>query len=390
MRRRGRARDDAGGAGARAHDRHGRDDAGHRVVRRGRRARRARDRGRVQPPARDRRLRAGRGRATASAPARRWSRWTRPTLDAQLARARAGLAAARATAASAGAERDAAVAGRELARATHDRIQRLFADQSATAQERDQAVAALRATDARLTSATAGAQAAQEGVAAAESAVRAAEVARGWATIAAPFDGLVAARQVDPGTTATPGAPLVTIESAGALELEVRLDAGRAAAIHRGQAVDGRVEAGGVAGEWRPGRVTEIARVDPAGHSFVVTIAFDATDAAWRSGLFGRARFRGDATDRLTVPAAAVVTRGQLTFVYLIDADGRARLRAVTAADPDGDRREILAGLGAGDRVVVDPPADLSDGTPVSGAGPAGVSPGPAPGAAAATTGAGR
>jgi hypothetical protein len=92
---------------------------------------------------------------------------------------------------------------------------------------------------------------------------------------------------------------------------------------------------------WVRGRISEIARVDPASHSFVVTVDLEP-NVAWRSGLFGRARFMGPAAERLSVQADAVVARGQLTFVYVVGADDHARLRSVslgeTAAGPMAPR----------------------------------------------------
>jgi hypothetical protein len=61
-----------------------------------------------------------------------------------------------------------------------------------------------------------------------------------------------------------------------------------------------------------------------------------------------------------------VVRRGQLTFVYTVDADGRARLQPVSPGAEADDRIEILAGIREGNRVIADPPAELSDGARVT------------------------
>jgi hypothetical protein len=72
----------------------------------------------------------------------------------------------------------------------------------------------------------------------------------------------------------------------------------------------------------------------------------------------------------LAVPSAALVRRGQLTFVYAVDTHSRARLRAVSPGAATAERTEILAGLHEADRVVVNPPASLADGAPVTGGRP--------------------
>jgi multidrug efflux pump subunit AcrA (membrane-fusion protein) len=62
-------------------------------------------------------------------------------------------------------------------------------------------------------------------------------------------------------------------------------------------------------------------------------------------------------TTRLSVPASAVVRRSELNAVYVLGADGRPLLRQVRLGPPSGDRVEVLAGLGEGERVALDPQA---------------------------------
>lgn len=303
-------------------------------------------------------------------------------LTASAAGAAASLEAARAAARAAQSEQAAAESALALARTSHERIARLQQDRSATAQELDEAVAALRQAEARAAAVTAQVEAANRSVDAAQAGAQVATIARGWATLTAPFDGRVVARHVDPGTTVGPGQPLVTIEATGAsggLQMDVRLDATRAAGLAVGGTAEVRVETGG-ASDWTPARIVKMARVDPASHSFIVTldIAAAPTEAGgrleagasapaqqWQSGFFGRARFAGAPRDRLTVPQAAIVRRGQLTFVYQVGADDHARLRVVSLGESRDGRVEVLAGLAEGDRVVVDPPATLTDGAKV-------------------------
>jgi RND family efflux transporter MFP subunit len=282
---------------------------------------------------------------------------------AQVARADASQAAARASARAAESERDAAQAALVLATATHTRIAKLQQERSATTQELDAATAGLRQAESRVAAATAQVEAAARGVEAAEAAGRVSNIARGWTSLTAPIDGLVVARHADPGSTAAPGQPLLTIETPGALQMEVRTDASRAAGLSLGQSAEVRVETGG-ASNWVPATIAEIARIDPMAHSFAVTLDV-APDASWRSGFFGRARFSAGEAERLTVPTAAVVQRGQLSYVYQVGADGHARLRVVSLGRAADDRVEVLSGLNDGDRVVINPPATLTDGAQV-------------------------
>ena len=67
----------------------------------------------------------------------------------------------------------------------------------------------------------------------------------------------------------------------------------------------------------------------------------------------------------LAVPASAIVRRGQLSLVFIVDTSRHARMRAVTAGALSGDSVEVLAGIQPGEAVIVNPPASLVDGAEV-------------------------
>ena len=155
-----------------------------------------------------------------------------------------------------------------------------------------------------------------------------------------------------------------------ASRLEVPVDEARAGQLVPGQTVEAGIGAAD-SGEARTceGTVSEVARIDPASHSFLVKIDLPR-ESSLRSGLFGRARFTGPSRRVLAVPSSALVRRGQLTFVYAVDADSRARLRAVSPGTATPDRTEILAGVRDAERVIVNPAPSLVDGTRVAGGRP--------------------
>lgn len=255
-----------------------------------------------------------------------------------------------------------------LARVTHDRTAELYAKRSATAQELDQVVATLTAAEAQRASAQARLAAANAARDAAHASAEVAAVTATYAVLSAPFDGLVTERRADPGSMATPGTPLLVVEDPATYRLEVQLDEARATFVANGQIIPTRLDnARGDGDAWLNGRIAEIARVDPASHAFLVKVDLPSS-ALLRSGLFGRARFPGPPRRALTIPVSALVGRGQLTFVYLVDTDGRARLRPISIGSSDNGRCEVLAGLRDGDGIVTNPPALLTDGARVTGA----------------------
>jgi multidrug efflux pump subunit AcrA (membrane-fusion protein) len=291
-------------------------------------------------------------------------------IDAEKERAEAASRSAAELARAADADVHAAESALGLARATHDRMAALHARKSATAQELDQAVAALRAAEAQSTSARSRLAAADAARLAARATAEAATITATYAELLAPFDGVVTERHADPGSMAMPGTPLLTLEDPATYRLEVQLDEARAASVKTGQIISVHLDnAPGSADRRMDGRVSEISRVDPASHSFLLKIDLPSS-AAVRSGLFGRGRFPGAARRTLTVPVSSLIKRGQLTFVYRVDTDRRARLRPISIATPGQDRVEVLAGLREDDEIVTSPPPSLTDGARVTGGHP--------------------
>jgi RND family efflux transporter MFP subunit len=282
-------------------------------------------------------------------------------LAAQARSARAAALAADQGVAAAAADQQAAEAALTLARATHERIAGLHAKRSATAQELDDATSALRAAEARAAGATARARSAVSLVESARAASDGAATTASFATITAPFDGVVAEKMVEPGNMATPGTPLLRLEDTRGFRLDVRVDESRSGQIARGAIVPVSLDSGtGGATITLSGTVSEIARAtDTDARAFLVKITLPDT-AGLRSGTFGRAHFGGASRRALTVPANAVVRRGQMTSVLVVDQDV-ARLRLVNVSGT-----EVLAGLSEGEVVIVAAPPTVTDGRRVT------------------------
>lgn len=299
-------------------------------------------------------------------------------LDANAERARQGAEAAVQGTAAGRSEQEAAQAALSLARATHRRVVGLHEKKSATDQELDQAVAALRAAEAKLASAEARAREAESALAGARAAGEAAAVTASFGRVVAPFDGVVTEKLAEAGNMAAPGMPLLRLEDRGGLRLEAKVDESRAAYVSPGGRVT-VVVADAPAGTapvelLLEGTVAEVARaVDAEARSFLVKVALPA-DAPVRTGTYGRVRFAGPLRTALTVPATAVRRQGQVASVFVVDGE-HARLRLVNVGSLSGERAEILAGLSEGERVVVDPPLQLSDGRRVRATGQRGESP---------------
>ena len=287
-------------------------------------------------------------------------------LDAADLDARSHSAAAAAQAAVQ--EVDAAVSGQReaeaalvLARTNRARVEQLRARNSATQQELDNADAALAMAQARTQTATAKLAAARAAVDSASAARDAATATAGFATISAPFDGVVSATMVEDGNMAAPGQPLLRIEDVRNLRLAVRVDESRAGRREGRHTCPDCARCGRRrrhhGGEWRRRRSrtprrcqrAQLSREDRAPSGTVV-----------EPGRFGRARFTTQTRDALQLPDGALRQQGQIASVFVVEG-GVARLRMV-----DMREGEVVAGVIAGDTVIVRPPAELTDGRRVT------------------------
>lgn len=174
-----------------------------------------------------------------------------------------------------------------------------------------------------------------------------------YTRIRAPFDGVVTERRLDPGALASPGVPILTVENLSRYRLEASVNESELGSIHLGEQVPVLIDALG--DTEMKGRVAQIVpAADPASRSFLVKIELP-TDTRFRSGLFGRAQFSRGERQSLVIPRTAVVDRGQLQGVFVLDQNKLASLHYITIGKPSGTNVEVLSGLQSGDRLVANP-----------------------------------
>jgi RND family efflux transporter MFP subunit len=199
-------------------------------------------------------------------------------------------------------------------------------------------------------------------VALTESMVREAETMLGYATVRAPFGGVVARKLVNAGDFAAPGQPLLEIEGPDTFQIETGIPDSLAAALTTGTALSVEVPA---ANATFTTALTELSSAaDPFAHTVPAKIAVPA-GVAVRSGQFARIQVPGPAVRALLAPATAVSVLGQMERVFVVGDGGKAVLRLVKTGATRDDRVEILSGLGDGDRIIVAPPANLREGQPL-------------------------
>ncbi|MFZ0888797.1 MAG: efflux RND transporter periplasmic adaptor subunit, partial [Candidatus Binataceae bacterium] len=186
-----------------------------------------------------------------------------------------------------------------------------------------------------------------------QAAVAAARAALEYATVRSPVDGVVVERLAEPGDMAMPGKPLVRLYDKNALRVELEVPEDLARSIDTGTLLQVRVDATGV--EYHT-QVTEIVPAsDPTSRSFIVRAPLPSGQHL-QPGMFARATFTTGSETVLTVPRDAIEEVGQLDTARVIS-EGRIQTQMVSLGRRFGDRVEVLAGLRAGQRVILDSPA---------------------------------
>ncbi|MCO5101434.1 MAG: efflux RND transporter periplasmic adaptor subunit [Burkholderiaceae bacterium] len=204
---------------------------------------------------------------------------------------------------------------------------------------------ALDASRARLDAAKAAEQQALAGS-------RQASLARSFATVVAPYDGVVLATLVDAGDLAAPGRGIATLYQPGAMRVVVQVPL---SALSSAQDAS-KVEVVFANGQTLvPSLRTFVPGIDPVTQTRELRLEFaDSTKVPGVPGQRARVRFDGAEVVRKTIPQSAVLRRGELEAVYVARGD-RFALRAVRLGSAYGDEVEVLGGLADGEQVATDP-----------------------------------
>jgi RND family efflux transporter MFP subunit len=194
------------------------------------------------------------------------------------------------------------------------------------------------------------------------------EAMRGYATIVAPYDGVITRRHVDVGDLTTPGTqgdPIFTIARDDLVRITVNVAEMYATEVDPRDRALIRLQA--VAGKDFEGKVTRTSwTLDARNRTLRTEIDVPNPKGTLRPGLYAYATLVVEEhADALTVPASAVVRQDSQTYCVAV-ADGRAVRRPVAVGLSDGTKAEILSGLRGDEAIVKAYASSLADGQSVA------------------------
>jgi RND family efflux transporter MFP subunit len=263
-----------------------------------------------------------------------------PDLDQQLSQAKATLASVR--------------ANLQIASLTADRNNILLKKQIVAQQLADQT--------------TADAQAKEAVVDANEANVRQLEAMQSFKTLAAPFDGVVTARNVELGqliNSGGSGQPLFEVSDLHRVRIFVQVPQAFSAGLVPG--LKATFEMPQYPGVQFDATLTHISRaISPTSHSMQVELQADNTEGKFFAGSYCNVHFEIPTDANLVrIPSTALVTSNQGTQVATLDSNNKVVLKKVHLGRDLGDSVEVIAGLSPSDRIINNPPETLTAGDTV-------------------------
>jgi RND family efflux transporter MFP subunit len=283
----------------------------------------------------------------------------------------AALAQAQANLAAAKAHLPQSQADRQEATLQFERYKKLLAEQLVPRVDFD-------AAEARYKRAVAAVSADSAAIRAAAAAVRAAEVALENTNIRAPFDGTVLTKNADVGEIVAPfgsassaRAAVVSIADMSSLEVEADVSEFNIQRIKPGQPCEIVLDA--YPDTRYPGAVSKIVpTADRAKATVLTKIKFVERDERVLPEMSAKVTFLSKALDKsetnnakkIVIPPAAISARENTKIVFVVR-DDRVVETAVALGGSIGSMLEVASGLSVGDRVVLDPPENMSAGMKV-------------------------
>ena len=250
-----------------------------------------------------------------------------------------------------------AQANYNISKKDYDRFSNLYKNQSASQKELDD-------MRARYEMAKAGLDAANAMKSEVNSQYR-------YTNITAPISGVITAKFAEQGDMASPGMPLLTIESPSTLQAQVLVSEQNITLINQGMPVKIILKS---TNQEIAGTVSEISKSSAnTGGQYMVKVNV-STSANLLSGMFVNVQFpfknagkvNQDFQESVMIPKSALVEKGQLTGVYTISSNNTAVLRWVKTGKDFGDQVEVLSGLNSKEPYIVSAQGKLYNGAKIT------------------------
>ncbi len=254
-------------------------------------------------------------------------------LRAKKAQAEAGIAEAKAVVANA----------EKMA----ERFEKLYADKSVSKQQLDDVLT--------------GRDRAQAGLAMAKAGLKEVKVHLSYLSIVSPSDGIIARKMIEEGGMANPGMPLVTLESTGKFKVVAHLGEKDISSVKVGDQAS--VDITSLEGGTYSVTIDRIIpSANPGSRTYDVEAFIETPGPNLKSGMFARLSIEVGTREVIVAPVEAIIHRGQLTGVWVVNQDKTAHLRWIRLGHIVGHQQEVLSGLNGDETIVLSSSLPLTEG----------------------------
>ncbi|MFO7799025.1 efflux RND transporter periplasmic adaptor subunit [Rhodohalobacter sp.] len=188
-----------------------------------------------------------------------------------------------------------------------------------------------------------------------------------YTVIRAPFTGIVSNKFVSEGDMAAPGHPLVSVADPSSVKITATVAENQISQLEEGSVISVSIASAGVNNA--KARLTAISEAgDPMSRQFSIEAMIEDAEIneALKVGMFAEVGININQSEILTIPADAIIERGQLTGIYTISDNNRAVLRWVRLGERSGDAVKVITGLKPGEQFVYAPDQSLRQGQHLS------------------------
>lgn len=177
----------------------------------------------------------------------------------------------------------------------------------------------------------------------------------------APFDGVILRKLVEVGDTVQPGTPLLSYADTSDLQIQVEVPARLMPGLQTGMIVPATLDVGDKQVNARISQIYPLA--DPQRHT--VTVKLDLPKGVpGGPGMYAEVSFPDTSvpvTNLPVIPTSAIIWRGSLPAVYVVNGDNDTELRLIRLGEQlDPNTVAVLSGIRAGERIYSNPPPGMN------------------------------
>ena len=248
----------------------------------------------------------------------------------------------------------AAAAKREAAAATSnakknlDRISNLLKSGSATQREFDDVNTQFKMAEARVESI--------------DQNIRELNHLLAYANLKSPIDGFVAQKFMNEGDMASPGQPILALESMDILKIDISVPEFEIDLFAQGDEVNLSFSS---LDEPVKGFVSRLIPSTASGTQFKVSVIISSNNKVIKPGVIGKVQLFKKSTKKMIIDKKYLHSRGQLQGIYTVSQQGNAMLRWLRLGQAYGDGYEVLSGLDVGEQVITSEIGQLTNGQKV-------------------------